>query len=187
MFKFQYYCGLLGTCRLKRAGDIWVTQQIFEMFLPYYFKFKPCSLIFFSLCLPNTWVETQLGRVALLPLSPTLAFGGLTPLLLEPPRPWPCSPWVSAFYPLPFNGEQATTDLYNGYTFGIHNTVLFSFLILCFSTSQFIFEEWDWFFFFPCSVILRLWEGFVSGKSSITNTKVFIKLDGEFWPWKGET
>ena len=34
---------------------------------------------------------------------------------------------------------------------------------------------------------LRLWEGFVSGKSSITNMKVFIKLDGEFWPWKGET
>ena len=148
MFKFQYYCGLLGTCRLKRAGDIWVTQQIFEMFLPYYFKFKPCSLIFFSLCLPNTWVETQLGRVALLPLSPTLAFGGLTPLLLEPPQPWPCSPWVSAFYPLPFNGEQATTDLYNGYTFGIQNTVLFSFLFLFFSTSQFNFQEWYFFFFF---------------------------------------
>lgn len=28
---------------------------------------------------------------------------------------------------------------------------------------------------------------FWSETSSITNTKVFIKLDGEFWPWKGET
>ena len=34
---------------------------------------------------------------------------------------------------------------------------------------------------------LRLWEGLGSGTLSITNTKVFIKLDGEFWPWKGET
>lgn len=85
-------------------------------------------------------METQLGRVSLLPLSPTLAFGGLTPLLLELPRPWSRSPWVSAFYLLPFNGKQATTD-HNGYTSGIHNTVLFSFLIPFFSTSQLIFEE----------------------------------------------
>lgn len=31
---------------------------------------------------------------------------------------------------------------------------------------------------------LRLWEGLCHRKSSITNMKVFIKLDGEFWPWK---
>lgn len=88
--------------------------------------------------------ETQLAGVTSLCLSHMLAFGDTTPLLCEPQGPAAAlsvssSPF-SAFHPLPSNGEQATTGRYRGCTLGIKNMVSLFFV----SSSQFIFEEWDW-------------------------------------------
>lgn len=85
---------------------------------------------------------------------------------------------VSAFHPLPFNGGQATTDLYNGCALGINNAVFWGFFFFGFFQvlSLFLKTEID-FFFFSKGHDTEVWKGFGSGKS-ITDTEKFIKPDG---------
>ena len=156
------------------------------MFLPYYFKFKPCSLIFLvCVSLIPEW-KHSLAESPHCPSSvwgsdpsapgASMALATLTTDQCFPPAPCPLT--VSRQLQI------YTTVILLAYIIQFCFLFWFCFFQLL---SLFLKSEIDFFFFFPCSMTLRLWEGFGSGTLSITNTKVFIKLDGEFWPWKGET